>query len=88
MSSEVSLSNESAYKNNWGRSCCPPRRAGAKTPCPFDEVPRRVRTGEPRPGTDRARDTHRRFRSTWRGIGQRPATGDVMGTTPQAGVRH
>jgi hypothetical protein len=32
--------------------------------------------------------THRRFRSTWRGIGQRPATGDVMGTTPQAGVRH
>jgi hypothetical protein len=22
------------------------------------------------------------------GIGQRPATGNVMGTTPQAGVRH
>ena len=37
-----------------------PRRAGAKTPCPPDEVPRRVRAGEPRPGTDRAQDTRRR----------------------------
>jgi hypothetical protein len=36
------------------------RRAGAKTPSPFDEVSRRVRAGEPRPGTDCAQHTLRR----------------------------
>ena len=35
------------------------------SPVPFDEVPRRVRTGEPGPGNDCARDPHRRLCSTW-----------------------
>jgi len=67
---------------------CATRRAGAKTPRAPDPVPWRIRASEPRPGRDCAQNTRRRFRRTRRGFGQRPATGDVMGTTPQAGVRY
>jgi hypothetical protein len=43
----------------------PTRHAGAKAPRTPDPLPWRFRAGEPRPGADRTRDTHRRLRSTW-----------------------